>query len=47
VHQVQQVTSLALTNWQLVTSMTITNDPQVVLLPLPAASTAFWRVIAQ
>ena len=51
VHQVQQ--SLALpssrtaTNWQTVLSVTLTNSPQDVSLPLPSAATRFWQVRAQ
>jgi hypothetical protein len=46
-HQVQEVNSLTLTNWELVVSVTLTNNPQVVTLPVPAGSNAFWRVVAQ
>jgi hypothetical protein len=47
-HQVQEALSPASTNWQTVVSVTLTNDPQVVLLPLPSESRAkFWRVLAQ
>jgi hypothetical protein len=51
VHQVQQ--SLALpssrtaTNWQTVLSVTLTNSPQDVSLPLPSAATRFWQIRAQ
>jgi len=46
-HQVQESTSLAATTWPTVLSVTLTNDPQVVTLPLPAGSPRFWRVQAQ
>jgi hypothetical protein len=46
-HQVQEVTSLNSTNWQPVISVTLTNDPQQVPLPLPTEATHFWRVVAQ
>jgi hypothetical protein len=46
-HQVQEVNSLDSTNWQSVASVTLTNDPQQVALPLPTGATHFWRVIAQ
>ena len=43
-HEVQQTTSLDLTNWTIVSSVTLTNDPQSVSLPLPTGATSFWRV---
>ena len=43
-HEVQQTTSLDLTNWTIVSSVTLTNDPQSVSLPLPTDATSFWRV---
>ena len=46
VHQVQSLLSLANTNWSNVASFNLTNDPQIVTLPLPSAPT-FWRVYAQ
>jgi hypothetical protein len=47
-HQVQEALSLGSTNWQTVVSVTLTDDPQVVLLPLPSEGRAkFWRVLAQ
>jgi hypothetical protein len=46
-HQIQQTSSLTLTNWQTVQSLTLTNDPQIVSLPIPAGGPAFWRVSAQ
>jgi len=46
-HQVQEVLSLASTNWQTVTSVTLTTDPQVVPLPFPTNQVKFWRVQAQ
>jgi hypothetical protein len=47
VHQIQQLTALGSTNWQSVQSVTLTNDPQTVSLPLPAGISSFWRVRAQ
>jgi hypothetical protein len=44
--QLQQATSLPAT-WQLVQTITITNNPQSLSLPLPTAPTAFWRVQVQ
>ena len=46
VHEVQQTSSLGSTNWTLVSSVTLTNDPQTVTLPLPTNMTSFWRVRA-
>jgi len=43
-HEVQQITSLDQTNWTTVSSVTLTNDPQSVSLPLPTDATSFWRV---
>ena len=43
-HEVQQVTSLSDTNWTTVSSITLTNDPQTVSLPLPSNASSFWRV---
>src|SRR5437016_2107190 len=45
VYEVQRVDSLSQTNWTVVLSpLTVTNDPQTVLLPLPTNAAAFWRV---
>ncbi len=46
-HQVQEVGALSSTNWLTVLSVTLTNDPQTVSLPLPSVSTKYWRVRAQ
>lgn len=46
-HQIQEIDSLASTDWQNTISLTLTNDPQVVELPLPEAGPKFWRVLAQ
>jgi len=46
-HQVQETLVLPATNWQTVASVTLTNDPQSVSLPLSAARTRLWRVQAQ
>jgi hypothetical protein len=46
-HQIQQTSSLTITNWQTVQTLTLTNDPQIVALPIPAGGAAFWRVSAQ
>ncbi|MEO8428308.1 MAG: hypothetical protein ABI651_14455 [Verrucomicrobiota bacterium] len=44
VHEVQEITSLIQTNWTTTLSLTLTNDLQVVQLPLPTNSASFWRV---
>ena len=46
-NQIQQISSLASTNWQIAQSFLQTNDPQVVSLPLPSGSPKFWRVVAR
>lgn len=47
VHQVQTTANLAAPDWQTVLTLTLTNDPQVVSLALPAGSPRFWRALAQ
>ena len=46
-NQIQEIGSLTLTNWQTTLSFLLTNDPQMVSLPLPAGTSKFWRVVAQ
>lgn len=46
-HLVQEAPSPSPTNWTTVQSLTLTNDPQFLTLPLPATSPTFWRVTAQ
>ena len=46
-HQVQELTSLWSTNWMTVWSQSLTNDPQVVSLPIPSGAGKYWRVVAQ
>ncbi len=46
VHTIEQVPALSSTSWQDVTSITLTNDPQVVPVSLPTGS-VFFRVKAQ
>jgi hypothetical protein len=46
-NQIQETGSLAPANWQTMLSFVLTNDPQVVSLPLPAGTANFWRVLAQ
>lgn len=47
VHKIQEVSSATSADWQTVLSVTLTNDPQVVSLPLPASGLKFWRAQAQ
>jgi len=42
--EIQEVASLGLTNWLIVSSFAPTNDPQVVALPRPNG-TRFWRLL--
>jgi len=42
-HEIQQIGALDQTNWITVLSITLTNDPQSFLLPLPTNATRFWR----
>jgi len=44
-HDIQSVTNVASTNWQAVTSLTLTNDPQTVSLSIPTGP-KFWRARA-
>lgn len=44
--ELQQASSLPATNWQTVVSITLTNNPQLIALPLPSATSAFWRAVA-
>jgi hypothetical protein len=46
-HEIQQATHVAATNWVAVSSVTLTNDPQVVSLPVPSLTPAFYRVQVQ
>jgi hypothetical protein len=43
-HDVERIAALGQTNWTVVTSLTLTNDPQMVVLPAPTNGIAFWRV---
>jgi len=45
-HEIQEISSLSQTNWTTTTTITLTNSPQVVSLPLPNGPTRFWRVRA-
>ena len=46
-HEIQEATSLSPPNWNTIQSVTLTNDPQVVSLPIQAAGDRFWRVKVQ
>lgn len=43
-YDVEATPSLSETNWKKSLSITLTNDPQVVALPLPGSASQFWRV---
>jgi len=45
--QIQASSSLAATNWQPVRTLTLTNDPQTIALPLGNNPTAFFRIQVQ
>lgn len=44
-HQIQGATSLTSPNWSNILSVTLTNDPQTVSLPIPAEMQKFWRAL--
>jgi hypothetical protein len=46
-YEIQANTSLSSTNWENVSSVTLTTDPQTVSLSLPETTTKFWRVMTQ
>jgi hypothetical protein len=46
-HEIQQIADLASTNWQISTSVLLTNDPQIVSFPLPTNAVTFWRARAR
>ena len=43
-HELQEIDSLAQTNWNSRLSLVLTNDPQTFSLPLPAVPVLFWRL---
>lgn len=45
--QIQRSLTVNAVNWPMVSSVTLTNDPQIVTLPLPTDQTVFWRVQVQ
>jgi hypothetical protein len=46
-HEVQQLAEISSGNWQTTASVTLTNDPQTLAIPLPAGPMSFWRVRAR
>jgi len=46
-HRVLESTDLAAGSWLTNLSITLTNDPQIVTLPLPPGAMKFWRVQAE
>ncbi len=47
IHRVLETTNLTAGNWLTNLSLTLTNDPQTVVLPAPAVAVKFWRVKAE
>ena len=41
--QIQEAATVSATNWPTIFSLTLTNDPHTVSLPLPPSGIAFWR----
>lgn len=46
-HRILESTNLVTGNWKTNLSVTLTNDPQTVSLPLPPAGSKFWRALAE
>ena len=46
-NQIQEIVSPTSTAWQTNLSFLLTNDPQVISLPMPTETSKFWRVAAQ
>jgi hypothetical protein len=46
-HHVLETADLSSGNWLTNLSLTLTNDPQVITLPLPSGPAGFWRISAQ
>ena len=42
--EIQEATAIDAATWPMILSVTLTNDPQTVSLPLPETGTRFWRV---
>jgi len=47
IHRIQEALVPGATEWTTVQTLTLTNDPQVVTLPLPTVAPRFWRVKAE
>lgn len=47
IHEIQQLSDLSSTAWQTAASITLTNDPQTVSIPMPSGKATFWRVRAR
>ncbi|HTL18561.1 MAG TPA: hypothetical protein VL793_15095 [Patescibacteria group bacterium] len=47
INDIQTTSDLGSPNWQTALSVTVTNDPQDVVLPAPSAAVTFWRVKAR
>ena len=45
--EIQEASTIDAASWPPILSVTLTNDPQIVSLPLPSAGTRFWRVRTQ
>jgi hypothetical protein len=43
--KIQEISSLGSTNWITIMSVTLTNNPQTISLPLSSALANFWRVL--
>jgi len=43
--EIQEAATISATNWPTIFSVTLTNDPHTVSLPLPATETRFWRAL--
>jgi len=46
-HRILEATNLAAGNWLTNLSLTLTNDPQTVFLPLPTSGVRFWHATAE
>ena len=46
VYEIQEIAALTATNWQTVSLLTLSSDPQTVSLPLPPGP-RFWRLRTQ
>jgi hypothetical protein len=44
IHEIQEASSLTTPNWNTIQSVNLTNDPQIISIPIPATEARFWRV---